>query len=637
MAEQILNDRYAIEQKVGEGGMAVTYRARDILLNRVVAVKIMREQFTTDPQFVERFRREAQAAACLSHEHIANVYDTGRAQGTYYIVMEFVEGTDLKQRLRREGPLPLLTTLEIGRQIASALEAAHRNGLVHRDIKPHNILLNKDGNVKVTDFGIAKIASDGDDTGVIIGSVHYLSPEQARGDATTPSSDIYSFGAVLFEMLTGRTVFEGENAMAVAHKQVYEQPPMPRTLRPDVPPAVEAVVLRCLEKDARARYQSAAEVQAVLTQLVNQLTQEETVVVPGTLAPSMDATMIYRKPVAPEAHPGRPMPTLPPDDTPDPPRGRATGWIIGLLFLILAFGVAFGVAHLLRPVRTDGGTTPLQQAHLVPDVTGQTLDNALHLLETKGYTGHASHMANAQEKGLVFQQDPLGDTQLEPGGTVEVYVSDGPATFSMPDVTNMTYDAATQEITAAGYHGKFSTDFQPSDMTANGLVVITTPAAGAVVDSTTKMVKLVISSGKTPTKDESYTPGTVPDVGGATTYVRIELENPIGSEASVIFEQTLNKGDTIPVQHFTRRANEHAKITLYAGAYESSLKMIGEEFFPARSATRTSSTHSGAGTPSTSDTAESAANPATPSTPSHTTTTPAPSTGAGTPDGSATQ
>jgi len=636
MAEQILNERYSIEQKVGEGGMAVTYRARDLLLNRVVAVKIMREQFTTDPQFVERFRREAQAAACLSHENIASVYDTGRANGTYYIVMEFVEGTDLKQRLRREGPLPVLTTLEIGRQIASALEAAHRNGLVHRDIKPHNILLNQDGKVKVTDFGIAKIASEGDDTGVIIGSVHYLSPEQARGDATTPGSDIYSLGAVLFEMLTGHTVFEGENAMAVAHKQIYEQPPLPRTLRPDIPPAVEAMVLRCLEKDVRARYQSAAEIQAVLKQLLNELTLEETVVVPAPLSPPMDATMVYRKPSSPDAHPGRPMPASPLHAGDDPPRGRATGWIISILFLVLAFLVTYGAVRLMRnstifPVNEH----PLE--HRVPDVTGRTREDAQHLLEAKGYIGHVNHMSNAQEKGQVFQQDPKGDALLDPGGKVEYWVSDGPSSFTMPDVANMSVDAATQEISTAGYRGKISVEQQPSETVQSGLVVSVMPPTGEVVDSVKAKVKLVLSSGKMPVKDETYTPGSVPDVGGATSYVRIELENPLGSEPTVIFQQTLNKGDAIPVQHFARKANEHAKITLWAGTDEATLKKIGEDFFPARSAASASSpTHPVLNMPPAPDTTDPASTPASPKKPAHDTPSPASSAGRHTSHGSTT-
>ncbi|MHB9027069.1 MAG: protein kinase domain-containing protein, partial [Armatimonadota bacterium] len=314
MTEHILNDRYALEEKVGEGGMAVTWRARDLLLNRTVAVKLMREQFTADDHFVERFRREAQAAARLTHENVAGVYDTGQADGAYYIVMEFVEGVNLKQRLRREGALPILTSLEIARQIAIALDAAHRKGLVHRDIKPHNIMLNTQGKVKVTDFGIAKLASDGEDTGVIIGSVHYLSPEQARGEATTPSSDLYALGAVLFEMFTGRTVFEGENPMAVAHKQIYDRPPLPSTLRREISPAIDAIILRCLEKDPTARYHSAAEVQVVLSQLINQLAQEETIVTPIP-APSMDATMVYRAPAnTARAQPAPPQRRQPPPE-----------------------------------------------------------------------------------------------------------------------------------------------------------------------------------------------------------------------------------------------------------------------------------------------------------------------------------
>ena len=346
--------------------------------------------------------------------------------------MEFVEGTDLKQRLRREGPLPLLTALEIARQIASALEAAHRNGLVHRDIKPHNILLNAEGKGKVTDFGIAKIASDGEDTGVIIGSVHYLSPEQARGDATTAGSDIYSLGAVLFEMLTGRTVFEGENALAVAHKQIYEQPPMPRTLRPDIPPAVETLVLRCLEKDVRARYQSAAEVKAILTQLLNQLTQEETMVVPAPTAPSMDATMVYHKPADGAAlPPTRPMPEAPPPPVePVQKRGGATGWVIAILFLVFAFLVAYGFSRLIRPGTTPPASPTMQL--VVPDLKGMTEDYAMQTLQAKGLIGKPIHAVSDEEQGKVFRQDPTAETALDAQTTVSFWVSDGPASVSMP-------------------------------------------------------------------------------------------------------------------------------------------------------------------------------------------------------------
>jgi serine/threonine-protein kinase len=582
MTERILNKRYALESKVGEGGMAVTWRAHDLLLNRTVAVKVMREQFTTDPHFVERFRREAQAAARLSHENIAGVYDTGSADGTYYIVMELVEGLDLKQRLRQHGPLPLLTTLDVGRQIAAALDAAHRSGLVHRDIKPHNILINADGKVKVTDFGIAKLATDGDDTGVIIGSVHYLSPEQARGEATTPVSDLYALGAVLFEALTGRTVFEGENAMAVAHKQNYERPPLPRTLRPDIPAAVETIVLRCLEKDPRARYQSAAELQAVLTQAHNALSQEQTVVIPAPAAPpAMDATMIYKKPAgAPAAPPPAPVQAAPPP-VEERRGGGGGGWIIFFLFLILCGVVGYG-AYLLghpKPVGIETGTTGKT---IVPDLVtqGLTAKQAQDLLTMRGFTYSESTEASNVEIGKICRQDPPAGAEVDPKSTKILYwVSDGPLTVVLPGVAGMSREAAAREIRRVGFKGTFTPDKKEfNDTVPKGMVLRTEPAEKGTV-SRDAQVTLVLSKG--PQADEQFTfrPGKAPDLGAETDYIRIEMENPVGSDPQTVWEGTAKPGERLRDQVLSRRPDQRVVVRIYAGTDETDLQKQSEEFF----------------------------------------------------------
>ena len=584
MTERILNDRYALENKVGEGGMAVTYRARDLLLNRIVAVKLMREQFTSDPQFVERFRREAQAAARISHENIASVYDTGCANGTYYIVMEFVEGTDLKQHLRRDGALPVLNALEIGRQIAAALDAAHRGGLVHRDIKPHNILLNQDGKVKVTDFGIAKLASEGEDTGVIIGSVHYVSPEQARGEATAPASDIYSLGAVMFETLTGHTVFEADNAMAVAHKQIYDRPPLLRTLRPEIPPAVESMVLRCLEKDPRNRYQSAAELQAVIAQLINQLSQEATIVI-SPQAPSMDATMVF--PTQRQA-PSPPDPYRQPAAISareeEPRRRGGSGWLIGIIVMVLAVTVAIWLYKLISP--GGGGVTPqipITGNVSVPLVVNLTKEAAIQeLKKVKLKVEVTTEFNETSAEGEVFNQNPEVGTMVAEGTSVTITVSKGakPQPFVMPDVSGQALDEAKNAIRLAGYGDK--RDFTVRKKAASqpaGTVVGSDPAAGAQV-ALGKRIVLIVSTGPAAQSPIESWKGTFPNIGEVNpVYVRVEITRP-GKQAEEMWSGSGAPGDAIPEQTFSRDPGEKVTVRMLAGKDVDSLTTQEEVPYP---------------------------------------------------------
>ncbi|NMB11853.1 MAG: Stk1 family PASTA domain-containing Ser/Thr kinase, partial [Firmicutes bacterium] len=261
MEGEVLSNRYEIEDRIGEGGMALVYRAKDRLLHRWVAVKILREQYASDEDFVERFRREAQAAASLSHPNVVNIYDVGEVQNTYYIVMEYVRGINLKELIRKEGKLTPELSVDIALQVAAALGHAHRNHLVHRDIKPHNILITDEGRVKVTDFGIARAVSTSTltQTGLVIGSVHYFSPEQARGGVSSEQSDIYSLGIVLYEMLTGTVPFTGETPIAVALQQLQDPVPSPRKLDPSIPKPLEDVILKALAKEPQERFRSAEE------------------------------------------------------------------------------------------------------------------------------------------------------------------------------------------------------------------------------------------------------------------------------------------------------------------------------------------------------------------------------------------
>ncbi len=568
MAQTVLNERYVLEEKVGEGGMAVTYRARDLLLNRTVAIKIMRDQFTADPHFVERFRREAQAAARLSHAAIASIYDTGVADGAYFIVMEFVEGTDLKQRLRRDGALPVPTTIEMARQIAAALDASHKSGLIHRDIKPHNILLTRDGKVKVTDFGIAKLVTDGEDTGVILASVHYVSPEHVRGEMSTPCSDIYSLGCVLYEMLTGHTVFDGDSALAIAHKQVYEQPPSPRALRAEIPAALEAVVLRCLEKDPHARYQTAAEVQQVLAQLLQPDT-ESTMLLTAPPPPT-DATVAVQRPVR------RPAPATEP---PPPPRGSSAGnWVIVILFMVFASVVGYGVYQVF--FTHEPPPTPPPGKTYMPRLLGLSAEEAKTFLERYSLRGVAQSEPNDEvPEGQVCRQEPQERTVLSDNTPITYWVSEGPSIFPVPDVALMSLDAAKRKIREAGYKADFAVKKEKSDEVVKGSVIRTEPAMGASVDRNGK-VTLILSDGKEETVRGVYRPGSAPVVDDLeSVYVKIEIEKPAGSEPVAMWYDTLKVGDPIPDQYFDYPSSQRVLVRMLIGKDDASLEKYEEKFF----------------------------------------------------------
>ncbi|MDU2066299.1 MAG: Stk1 family PASTA domain-containing Ser/Thr kinase, partial [Sporomusaceae bacterium] len=261
LINRTLDNRYTVLELVGGGGMAEVYRAHDELLDRYVAVKVLRSQFTSNEEFVRRFRREAQAAAKLSHPNIVNVYDVGRDDDIYYIVMEFISGETLKEKIDREGILPVETAVRIADEIAQALENAHQNHLVHCDIKPHNIMVTSSGRIKVTDFGIARAVTSATmvHTGTIIGSVHYFSPEQAKGAPVSAQSDIYSLGVVLYEMLTGKVPFNGDSPIGIAIQHIQERLVPPSEINPDVPPLVEAIVMKAMAKLPADRFATSSE------------------------------------------------------------------------------------------------------------------------------------------------------------------------------------------------------------------------------------------------------------------------------------------------------------------------------------------------------------------------------------------
>src|SRR3954468_21409623 len=290
--------RYVIERKLGSGGMADVYLAEDQELGRRVALKLLDDRHASDEQFVERFRREAQSAAGLNHPSIVSIFDRGYAEGTYYIAMEYLDGRTLKELLVKNGPTPVPIAIDYGRQILGALAFAHRNGIVHRDIKPHNIVVGTDGRLKVTDFGIARSgASQMTEAGSIVGTAQYLSPEQARGAPVDARSDLYSLGIVLYEMLTGKVPFTGDAPVEIAMKHLTAVPEPPSKLRPDIPHDLDAIVMRALAKDPEQRYASAEEMDAGLARVargvaVSQKTEDAMTQVLAGAGATTSATMV---------------------------------------------------------------------------------------------------------------------------------------------------------------------------------------------------------------------------------------------------------------------------------------------------------------------------------------------------------
>src|SRR6266566_3199621 len=250
---EVLGDRYLLQNRIGSGGMATIYRARDLHMDRDVAVKVLREVYSTDPKFVTRFQREAKAASALQHPNIVQVYDYGQTGGNYFIVMELVEGTDLRRYLRSRGVLDIERAVIIAHDVALGLGAAHRRGIVHRDVKPQNILVGRDGSIKLTDFGIVSVYNDMNaerltTSGMTLGTVQYFAPEQAQGEIVSPAADVYALGIVMYEMLTGRPPFDGDTPVAVAMQHIQDIPLPPSHMNPNIPPALEEIILRCLEK-----------------------------------------------------------------------------------------------------------------------------------------------------------------------------------------------------------------------------------------------------------------------------------------------------------------------------------------------------------------------------------------------------
>jgi eukaryotic-like serine/threonine-protein kinase len=477
----VVDERYRLDRKIGTGGMADVWLAEDTELDRKVAIKILHDRFAQDKEFVQRFQREAQSAAGLQHPNVVGVFDRGQFRDTYFIAMEYVDGPSLKDLVK--GGMGIKDAIDFTRQILNAARFAHRKGIVHRDLKPQNVLIDDEGRVRVADFGIARAGENSDitATGSVMGTAQYISPEQAQGKETTPRSDIYSIGVILYEELTGRVPFQGESAVAVALKQVSEAPRRPSAINPNVPPALDAVVMRALAKDPEARFRDA---DAFLRAL------DAAEKAPDT--PRAEDTAAYAA-VSPEGVaeiPGEEEYDYAEEDR----RRRRWRWFI---LALLVAGVAALVAYAL--------TRPSHVA--VPDVIGQNVDQATRVLDGKGFDVAIKAVPSAAPRNQVVEQDPIptdrGGGKAEEGSTVTLSVSSGPAIVAVPDVSNLSQADATKRLRSAGF--KVSVQQQYSKTVPKGLAIGTEPAAGTQL-STAQLVNLLISRGVNTV--------TVPDVVG---------------------------------------------------------------------------------------------------------------------------
>jgi eukaryotic-like serine/threonine-protein kinase len=459
---RVFSNRYELVRELARGGMAEVYLARDQLLDRPVAIKVLSSEYARDPSFVERFRREAQAAANLNHPNIVAIYDWGQEQGTYFIVMEYVEGQSLRELLGRQGRLPASAAAQIGAQIAAALAFANRNGVVHRDIKPGNVLIDNDGKANVADFGIARDrASDSlTQTGSVMGTANYFSPEQAQGQPVDGRSDVYSLGVVLYEMVTGRTPFTGDSPVAVAYQHVREAPVPPSQLVPDLPAAMERVILHALAKNPAERYQTADDLRADLVRY--ERGQPVTAIVSEATGATAAATEVAGATQVAQETPRR---TGPP-----PKKRRRTGVII---FAVLGLALLAGaVLWILLAGRDDGGGGPTLVD--VPNVVGQNIADATAALEAEGFVvdTEANNNSTAAE-GTVLSQDPEGGRRLEEGGTVLLEVAG--AELRVPDVVGLDAGEAEQLLRSRGF--EISTMDQETEDESPGTVLAQNPAA----------------------------------------------------------------------------------------------------------------------------------------------------------------
>lgn len=496
MSSRLLAGRYELLEKIGDGGMAVVYKARCRLLKRFVAIKILKPEFTKDVKFIESFRRESQAAASLSHPNIVNVFDVGQEGNIYYIVMELVEGQVLSDIIKNQGPFEPTKAIEITKQIASALVFAHKNHIIHRDVKPHNILMTTEGDAKITDFGIAKAVNEATivgNTGMVMGSVHYFSPEQARGGYVDEKTDIYSLGIVLYELLTGKVPFDAENPVAVALMHMNDPMVPPSSIRPGINKALEEIVMKATNKYQINRYKSATEMVEALEKVQLNMAANNR---PMTSGSNLDATrvmaMVNEKGEAGQGEKSEGTVDDMKGTNNNKPKKKVKINKIKVSAIILALIVAIPISHLIL-----SGVNSIfsPEEIIVPDLKGKTFEEAEEMLEPMKLKVEVNDevLSTEYEEGLIVSQDPEAEMTVREGFTVKVNISKAVRAGRIPDVKNRTFEDAKFLIQSYGFEVG-STSTENSDLPKD-VVIRQSPSAETEAAPGTA-VNLVISLGK---------------------------------------------------------------------------------------------------------------------------------------------